>query len=62
MLSMAVRKAAFQLRLDEDAHRKVKQIAAREFRSLNAQLEYFIVKGVEQYEREHGALPTEEDE
>lgn len=59
---MATRKAAFQLRLDEDAHRKVKQIAAREFRSLNAQLEYFIVKGIEQYEEEHGELPLGEEE
>ena len=46
---MAVSKAAFQLRLDEKAHQKVRQIAEREFRSLNAQLEYFIVKGIEQY-------------
>ncbi len=59
---MAVSKAAFQLRLDEKAHQKVKQIAEREFRSLNAQLEYFIVKGIEQYERENGELPPAEDE
>lgn len=59
---MAVSKSAFQLRLDEKAHQKVKQIAMREFRSLNAQLEYFIVKGIEQYERENGELPSEEEE
>ncbi len=57
---MVVSKTAFQLRLDEQAHQKVKQIAEREFRSLNAQLEYFIVRGIEQYEREHGEMPHEE--
>ena len=59
---MSVTKAAFQLRLDEKAHQKVKQIAEREFRSLNAQLEYFIVKGIEQYERENGELPPSNEE
>ena len=59
---MTVSKSAFQLRLDEKAHQKVKQIAMREFRSLNAQLEYFIVKGIEQYERENGELPPEAEE
>ena len=59
---MAVSKSAFQLRLDEDVHQKVKQIAKREFRSLNAQLEYFIVKGIEQYERENGELPPSNEE
>ena len=59
---MAVTKAAFQLRLDEKAHQKVKQIAEREFRSLNAQLEYFIVKGIEQYERDNGELPPSNEE
>ena len=59
---MSVSKSAFQLRLDEKAHQKVKQIAMREFRSLNAQLEYFIVKGIEQYERENGELPPEEED
>lgn len=59
---MAISKSAFQLRLDEDVHQKVKQIAKREFRSLNAQLEYFIVKGIEQYERDNGELPPSNEE
>ena len=59
---MASSKVAFQFRLDEDAHQKAKQIATQEFRSLNAQLEYFIVKGIEQYERENGEIPPEDTE
>ena len=55
---MATTKIALQLRLDEAAHRKVKVIAEREMRSLNAQIEYFIAKGIERYERENGSLPA----
>lgn len=53
---MAVPKAVFQLRLDEDTHKKVKVIAEREFRSLNAQIEYFVCRGIAEYEKEHGAI------
>lgn len=56
---MAGIKSAFQLRLNEDAHRKVKAIADKEFRSLNAQIEYFIYRGIAAYEREHGAICEE---
>ena len=53
---MATSKVALQLRLEENAHRKTKIIAEREMRSLNAQIEYFIAKGIESYEREHAPL------
>ncbi len=53
---MTASKAAFQLRLDEDAHKKVKAIAEREFRSLNAQIEYFVCRGIAEYEKEHDAI------
>ena len=56
---MAGIKSAFQLRLDEDAHRKVKAIADKEFRSLNAQIEYFIYCGIADYESKHGAICEE---
>ena len=46
-------KVAFQLRLDEVAHQKVKAIAAKEFRSFNAQIEYFVCRGIAEYEKEH---------
>ena len=53
---MTASKAAFQLRLDEDTHKKVKVIAEREFRSLNAQIEYFVCRGIAEYEKEHDAI------
>ncbi len=53
---MATRKIALQLRLEENAHSKLKKIAEKELRSLNSQLEYFIIHGIEKYEREHGKV------
>ena len=49
-------KIALQLRLDEQTHKKVKFIASRELRSLNAQFEFFILKGIADYEKEHGSI------
>ena len=45
-----------QLRLDETAHAKSKIIAEKECRPLNSQYEYFIIKGIEQYERDNGTI------
>jgi len=51
-----------QLRIDEVAHAKVKIIARKEERNLNSQLEYYIKKGIEQFEIEHGPVQvTPED-
>lgn len=47
-------KVAFQLRLDETAHQKVRIIAEKELRSLNAQIEYFIYHGIAEYEKKQG--------
>ena len=47
---------ATQLRVDEFLHAKAKIIAKKEERPLNSQFEYWIKKGVEQYEKEHGAI------
>lgn len=55
-------KQPLTFRLDEDTYEKSKIIARKEERVLNSQLEYWIKKGVEQYERENGiiSLPIEE--
>ena len=45
-----------QLRLDEVAYAKSKIISEKECRPLNSQYEYFIIKGVEQYERDNGII------
>lgn len=49
-------KIAFQLRLDEDTHRRIKAIAEKEMRSLNAQIEYMLLESIDRYEKAHGAL------
>ena len=50
-------KVATQIRLDESMHKKVKYISEKKLRSLNSQMEYFILKGIEQYEKEYGTIP-----
>ncbi len=53
---------ATQVRLDETTWKKLKIIAKRENRNANSQLGYFMQKGVEAYEAEHGpiSLPDED--
>jgi len=46
----------FTFRLDDATRLKAKCIARREDRQLNGQLEYWIKKAVEQYERDNGAI------
>ncbi len=54
-------KIATQMRYDEILYEKTKVIADNEFRSVNAQIEYFIKKGVEAYEREHGTITLSDE-
>lgn len=51
-----------QVRIDETVYQKVKVIAKSESRNTNSQIEYFLKKGVEQYEADHGeiAVPSED--
>lgn len=49
---MADNKVALQLRLSVETHRKLKEISELELRSLNAQIEYFLLKGIERFEWE----------
>lgn len=55
-------KVATQMRYDEVLYAKTKVIAENEMRTVNAQIEYFMKKGVEAYEAEHGpiSLPDED--
>ncbi len=50
------KKVATQMRYDEELYEKTKYIAENEMRTINAQIEYFIKKGVEAYEKEHGII------
>lgn len=49
-------KVATQIRLDELTHAKLKIIAEKELRSLNAEMEYLILKGIERFENEYGSI------
>ena len=50
-----------QVRIDEALLKKVKVIARNESRNMNSQIEYFIKKGVDQYEAEHGNINPEDE-
>lgn len=49
-------KISIQLRIDEITHKKAKYIADKKLRSLNSQLEYFILKEIEEYEKNYGSI------
>jgi hypothetical protein len=53
-------KIATTIRVDEIPYEKSKIIAVKELRSANAQLEYFITKGVEDYEKANGEITLSE--
>ena len=53
-------KLATQLRLDETIYEKIRIIAQKELRSINSQMEYFILKGVEDFEKEN-PIPVDVD-
>jgi len=55
----AKKKISFQMRLSEDIHEKVKFIAEKELRSLNSQIEYFILTEIERFEDHHGTISVE---
>ena len=49
------------LRIDEIAHAKAKIIARIEDRPLNSQIEHYVKKGIELYEKEHGEIILEHE-
>ena len=50
---MATNKVALQVRLDEKVHAKLRIVAEEEVRSLNSQIEYFVIQ---KYEQENGLI------
>ena len=56
-------KVVSQMRLDETVYKKMKVIAERESRSVNAQLEYFVRMCIAEYEAHHGPiiLPSQDE-
>ena len=51
-----------RLRLQQSTHKKLKVIAEAKLRSLNAQIEYFALKGLEEYEKENGEIVIRNDD
>jgi hypothetical protein len=49
-------KSTTQIRIDGTTYEKTKVIAKRELRSVNNQIEYFMMKGVDSYEKENGVI------
>jgi hypothetical protein len=49
-------KTRFTLRVDESILEKIKQIADKSHRSINAQVEYVLEKFIQDYEKEHGKI------
>lgn len=50
----------FTLRIDRSLFNKFKYIADYDGRSANRELEHFIKKRVQSFEREHGVIPDED--
>ena len=57
---MDLSKISTNFRIDENAYKKTKVIAKKEKRSINSQLEYFVIKEVEKYEKENGKIIVED--
>ena len=57
---MDLTKTSTNFRIDEIAYKKTKIIAKNEKRSINSQLEYFVIKGVKEYENLNGEIIVEE--
>ena len=53
---MATNKVALQVRLDAKVHANLRIVAEEEVRSLNSQIEYFVIKGIQKYEQENGII------
>lgn len=60
MAEKVEKKVSLQLRIDETVHKKLKILSSKELRSLNSQIEYFVLKGIEQYEKENSSIPLED--
>ena len=57
---MDLSKMSTNFRIDEDAYQKTKVIAKNEKRSINSQLEYFVIKGIKEYENINGEIIIDE--
>ena len=59
---MATNKIQTGIRFEPELLYKITQIAKKNKRSLNAQLEFLAQSCVEEYEKENGEIPLDENE
>ncbi|MBQ7518803.1 MAG: ribbon-helix-helix protein, CopG family [Clostridia bacterium] len=59
---MATNKIQIGLRLNEPLYEKIRELAAREQRSLNNLIEYVMQKYVEDYEQKNGVMMPAPDD
>ena len=57
---MDLSKISTNFRIDEIVYKKTRVIAKKENRSINSQLEYFVIKEVREYEKMNGEIIIEE--
>lgn len=57
---MATNKRVFTLRLSDEVFDKIGILATSEHRSLTNYIEYILIKHLEDVEKEHGEIKTEE--
>ena len=58
---MDLSKMSTNFRINEIIYRKTKIIAKNENRSINSQLEYFVIKEVKEYEKLNGEIVEDEE-
>jgi len=53
---------SIQYRMPDTTHKKLKYISQKKVRSLNSQIEYFCLKGIEDFEAKYGEIEISEEE
>lgn len=59
---MATTKIQTGIRFEEETLKKITFLAKKNCRSLNAQLEYLVLKCIEEYETENGMIELQEQD
>ena len=58
---MAIQRIQTGIRFTSEMLKKITYIAKQNKRSMNAQLEYLVETCINEYEAEHGELPTDDE-
>lgn len=58
---MAIQRIQTGIRFTSEMLKKITYIAKQNKRSMNAQLEYLVENCINEYEAEHGEIPTDDE-